>query len=167
MDGANYVVSSVRRCSRTLAILAFASLLVSCSGAGGHYDYGFRPADAVGRWESDDGATSVRFDIDQDGEFTAYGWPSALYCDGAIPDAGVDTDDLWVSTVDYSGTWKMGGEGAPYIVSFLSLGPECRSNWSAVAWTEAGQPSFLRVYLSPLDPVDELEESRVLDLHKQ
>lgn len=63
-----------------------------------------------------------------------------------------------------TGTWVGDAPGEEYAIRLLSPGPECRSNFSVVAWTDPGGPTRLRVELSPLTPLEELTEDMVLYL---
>jgi len=158
---------SARRWSAGLVILTFGLAFVGCSGGEGHYDYGFRSDDAVGTWESVNTISTISLVLRDDGTFSAQGWPQVMNCDGEIPEFTRDSDDLWRTTIGYSGTWEVDGESAEYLVQFISPGPECRSNWAAVAWTNAGQPADLKIYLDPLSPSDDATEDQYIYLCKK
>ncbi len=148
------------------AVLLFVTLLTGCVSDWGHYDFEFGASDAVGRWSSEGRDEVVALDIRDDGTFTAEGWPTGLSC-GELPEPEDDPDDLWDETVDFSGTWEGDAPGEEYAIRLLSPGPECKSNFSVVAWTDPGGPTRLRVELSPLTPSEELTDDMVLYLEKE
>lgn len=154
------------RLGSPFALLITVGVIAGCSTVPGHYEEGFRATDAVGQWTSEGRDQVVVLDIQIDGTFSAEGWPRGLYCDGAVPGRDDDPDDLWDDTVDFSGTWRGTASDDHYTVRFVSLGPECRTNFPVVAWRFQDGPALLRVDLSPLTPVEELTESKILYLKK-
>ncbi|MGS0561958.1 hypothetical protein [Microbacterium aurugineum] len=155
------------RCSAVAAVLLLVALLTGCVSDWGHYDFEFEASDAVGRWSAETGDEVVALEFRGDGTFTAEGWPTGLSCAGVLPEPDDDPDDLWDETVDFSGTWEGDAPGEEYAIRLLSPGPECRSNFSVVAWTDPGGPTRLRVELSPLTPLEELTDDMVLYLEKE
>lgn len=154
------------RCSTVAAILFLVTLLTGCVTDWGQYDFEFEASDAVGRWSAETRDEVVALELRGDGTFTAEGWPTGLSCGGVLPEPEDDPDDLWDETVDYTGTWKLADRGLNYRIWLMSPGPECRSNFSVVAWTDPGGPTRLRVELSPLTPLEELTDDMVLYLEK-
>lgn len=148
-----------------VAVFAVVSL-PGCAGEYGHYDYDFRAVDAIGQWKQPGSSTPVTLDVRADGTFTAGGWPHELYCDGSIPKSGDDVLRVRDSSIGYSGTWTGDGDSAEYTVWFSSPGPECRSNWAAVAWTTAGRSPQLKIDLSPLTSSERLTKNTVLFLDR-
>lgn len=156
------------KCSKWLAgagVLMALVLSAGCS-ATGFYDYEFSSGDAVGTWRSVDTPSSVELVLDKDGTFVVKGWPEALFCDGKEPHFTRDSEGLWRSRVSFEGEWRVGGEGANYVVRLVSDGPECRSNWSAHAWRTGDSTTELQIPLSPLTASDEMANEHFLYLRK-
>lgn len=160
------MVSKSPRIGVAVAALLAVGAIAGCSNVPGRYDEGFRATDAVGQWTSEGHDQVVVLNVQSDGTFSAEGWPRGLYCDGAVPERDDDPDDLWDDTVDFSGTWRGTASDDHYTVRFVSLGPECRTNFPVVAWRLQDGPAVLRVDLSPLTPVEELTENEILYLKK-
>lgn len=151
-----------KSCILACGVVVCSVLLTGCETATGQYDYDFSESSAVGEWQSKDTDIEVDLILRDDGTFLAHDWPAVLNCGGVIPNFTRNSDALWRETVDFEGTWTLGGDGVEYTIWFLSTDDACQSNWSADAWSRGGQSTEIRIDLNPLGSSESVSEAQYI-----